>query len=215
LDVFRSTLAALAVACLAVVPAPAAATAFGQFSGAQPVPVNSRLFGAYLHASDDVVGLATQLRMSFYPGVDFGFQGVLNRLDYSGGDRSTIGLGGDFKAQVASVTESMPVDISLGGALGVEAGDDFSMLSIGPTAVASRSFPTGQSASITPYVGLMLAFMRVDVDPLDDSDIAFPLRLGVDYRLMPEMEITGELQMRISDSFNDNSGFAAGVHFAF
>ena len=211
----RTTLAALAAACLAVLPAPAAATAFGQFSGAQPVPVNSRLFGAYLHASDDVVGLAAQLRMSFYPGVDFGFQGVLNRLDYSGGDRSTVGLGGDFKAQVASVTESMPVDIALGGALGVEAGDDYSLLTIGPTAVASRSFATGQSASITPYVGHMLAFSSIDVDPIDDTDISFPLRLGATYRLMPEMEVTGELQLRISDSFNDNSGFSLGVHFAF
>jgi hypothetical protein len=215
LHVFRSILAALAAACLVACPAPAAATAFGQFSGAQTLPVNNRLFGAYLHASDDVVGLAAQLRMSFYPGVDFGFQGVLNRLDYEGGDRSTIGMGADFKAQVATAGSSMPMDIALGGAIGVEPGDDYGLLSVGPTAVASRSFPSGQNSTITPYVGLMLAFSRIDVDPLDDTDISFPVRLGVDFRPMPEMAFTGEIQLRLSDSFNDDTGFSVGVNLPF
>jgi hypothetical protein len=213
--VFRSFLAALIVACMTEFPSLAAATVFGQFEGAQTLPMNSQLFGAYLHASDNVVGLAAQLRMSFYPGVDFGFQGALNRLDYAGGDRSTIGMGADFKARVATASETVPVDVAIGGALGVETGDDYSILSIGPTAVASRSFAYGQNSSITPYVGLMLAFSRIEVDPVDDTDVSFPLRLGAQLRALPEMDITAEIQLRLSDSFNDDAGFAVGVQFPF
>ena len=45
------------------------AQVLGQFTGAETLPVNGHMMGAYLHSSQNVVGLLGQLRMSFYPDV--------------------------------------------------------------------------------------------------------------------------------------------------
>ena len=65
-------------AALFLLPRPAGAQVFGQYGGADPVPVNGRVFGAYLHTSDVVLGGMSQLRLSIYPNVDF-YSGLIMR----------------------------------------------------------------------------------------------------------------------------------------
>src|SRR4029077_6858714 len=72
-NVKRSVLVLLLAATPALVR-PAAAQVWGQYTSAETVPVNGHMFGGYLHASSNFLGLLAQLRLSFYPNVDFGFQ---------------------------------------------------------------------------------------------------------------------------------------------
>jgi len=198
-----------------VCPDPARAQAFGQFTGAEPLAVNGRLFGAYLESSNNVLGLMSQLRLSFYPGVDFGFRGGLARLDFKGGDRTALRLGTDLKIAVVKPTESYPYSIAVGGALGVETGDDYNILSLGPTAVCSRSFSMGNGGGITPYVSVGLDFSNIDVPPTNETDLSVPVRGGAEFWVSPEIRFMAELQLQLSDSFRDDFGFSAGVNLPF
>lgn len=194
---------------------PAGAQVFGQYTGAQPLQMSEHLFGAYLHAGDDAVGAIAQLRLSFYPAVDFGFQGGLSNYDESAGDVTTVRLGGDLKVRVMQADGVNPLDLAVGAALGVESGDDFNILTLGPSLIASRTFGTGGSTRITPYASLMLAFSNIDVGDAEDSDLSFPLRLGADWTLAPGFRLMGELQVRLSDEFREDTGFAIGVNLPF
>lgn len=193
----------------------ARAQVFGQFTGAEVLPVNGRMFGAYAHNSENVAGLLAQLRLSFYPGMDFGFQGGIARQDFVSGDRTTIRLSSDLKVAVRTPNEILPIAIAAGANLGVETGDDFSLLTLGPSVVASRNFTVGESAGIAPYAGLGLAFKRIDVGTLDDTDVSFPLRVGSEFRLAPQLKLLLELQFNLADSFNDDVGIALGANLPF
>lgn len=210
----RFTLVLFGVLVLLGAARPARAQIFGQFMGARPLAVNEHLAGAYVTASEHSLGLLGQLRLSFYPSVDFGFQGGLSRIDFGATSRTGLRLGADFKAWVLKRDESTPLDFAIGGAIGVETGDDFTVLSMGPTLVASRTVPAGQG-TLTPYVGLGLLFSRLDRNTDDESDFALPVRFGADYALNPGLRITAELQVQTNDSFNDDVRFAAGVHLPF
>jgi hypothetical protein len=191
------------------------AQVLGQFTGAETLPVNGHLIGAYLHSSENVVGLLGQLRLSFYPDVDFGFQGGLSRQEFESSDRTTVTLGADLKYAVAKPSERLPLAIAIGGALALETGDDLSLITVGPTAVASHTFATGTSSSITPYAGLGLMFMNANAGNNKSSDLSMPLRFGGDFRITPQVDIVGELQVRVSDDFNDDVGFSVGVNLPF
>lgn len=206
--------ACIASALFALAPA-AGAQAFGQFTGADVLPVNGHESGAYLIASDNVLGLLGQLRLSFYPGVDFGFQGGLSRLHYTGGDRTLVRLGTDFKVATARASETFPVDLALGGALGVETSDDVHVLTLMPQAVASRAFPVGQSMNVTPFLGAGLSFRNVDAGPTHDNNFSVPLRMGADMRVMTGLRVTAELQVQVGGSFGDNVTFLTGVNLPF
>jgi len=212
----RLLFAAAVVAAFVLAFAPAAgAQVFGQFSGAEIIPINGHESGAYLVTSGDVLGLLGQLRMSFYPGVDFGFQGGLSRLKFGSSDRTVLSLGTDFKVGVAHASESFPVDLALGGALGVQTSDDYHVLTLMPQAVASRSFSVGQSMSIAPYAGAGLSFQNVDAGPTRENDFSIPLRLGADMRVMTAVRVMAELQLHVGSAFGDNVGFATGVNLPF
>jgi len=211
----RSNLVVFAFLACAACPAPAAAQVFGQFSGAEPVPYNARLLGAYLLSSDEVLGALGQLRMSLYPGVDFGFQTGLSRLNLDGGDRTVVRFGADVRTAVRTPDESFPFTVSLGGAIGVENSDEFSVLTLGPQVMVSRTYDFGGSRTITPYAGLLLAFSRADIDDREISDIAFPLRLGGDFQVAPSMRIVLELQLTAGNDLSDDFQLAAGAQFPF
>jgi hypothetical protein len=206
--------ALVAAAVFAFAPA-AGAQVFGQFTGAQVLPVNAHETGAYLVASDNVLGALGQLRLSFYPGVDFGFQGGLSRLDYGGGNRTLVRLGADFKVAAARASESFPVDLALGGGLGVETSDDYHVLSLMPQAVASRAYPVGQTMNVTPYLGLGLMMRNLDAGPAQENTFSVPFRLGADMRVMTGLRVVGELQLHLGSSFGDNVGFLTGVNLPF
>ncbi|MGH7730343.1 MAG: hypothetical protein ACRENJ_03745 [Candidatus Eiseniibacteriota bacterium] len=211
----KSILAAL-VAVAALVPAgPARAQAFGQYTGATVVPVNGRMFGAYLNLSEHVVGGLAQLRLSFYPGLDFGFHGGLSRLDPGGivSTRTTLRLGGDVRWQLPALTGSFPADLAVGASLGVETADRFKVVTLGPTAVASRQL--GDGGGVVPYGGLALLFSNRDAFGVEDSDISVPLRLGLEARLSPELRLIAEFQLFIADRYNDDVGFVTGLNMPF
>lgn len=213
----KNALAAmLLVAALGGV-APAHAQVFGQFTGAATVPTNGRLFGAYLTASENVVGGLAQLRLSFYPNVDFGFHGGLSRLDPGGtsADLTTLRVGGDLRWQVGHAGQGSAMDVAVGGALGIETADDLKVVSIGPSVVVSRTLGIGENGGLVPYGGLGLMFSSRDAFGIEDSDVSVPLRLGMEVRLVPELRIVAELQLFITDRYNDDVGFATGVNLPF
>ena len=208
-------LVVLCLALSAMTAAPARAQVFGQFTTAETLPMNGHLFGGYLNASENTLGLLAQLRLSFYPQVDFGFQGGVNRVDFDDADVTTLRLGADFKVQVLRVPDGAGVDFSVGGALGVETGDDVNVLSLGPTAVVSYPFPMGTNGSIAPYAGLGLLFGNLDVPGAEKADFSVPFRFGSEFRFTPEMRLAVELQMRFEDEFSDTVGIVSGVNLPF
>jgi hypothetical protein len=206
---FRIGLLIVAV-CLA--PRPAGAQAYGQFTGAECVPMGGHLFGGYVEASSNTLGLLAQLRLSFYPHVDFGFLGGLTRTDIGDGNVTTLRLGTDLKCQVV---HAGPADLSLGGALGVETGDNIHLLTVGPTVVASRAYGPPTGAGITPYAGLGLLFTNAEIHKHESTDFSIPFRFGAEFRLAPEVRLMAELQLRASDEINDDVYFVTGVNLPF
>lgn len=206
---------AAAVLAASVSAAPAGAQVFGQLVPADPVPVNGHLFGGYLNASENSVGLLAQLRLSFYPNIDFGFHGGLNRVDLAGDDLTVLRVGTDIKFLLSHANESLPMDIALSAALGLERGDDFDVLSLGPAVVVSRNLTVGQNGAITPYAGLGLLFNSLTIGDADETDVSFPIRLGTEFRVAPELRIMAELQLLLEDEFNDDIGFVTGVNMPF
>lgn len=206
-----------AVAAVLIGGAPARAQVFGQYVPADILPVNSRLGGAFVDFSSHNTGLTGQLRLSFYPNVDFGFQGGFVRYQAGGGtDKSAVRLGADIRFGASKATEALPVDIAVGGALGVTSGDNYHILQLGPSVVASRVFPfSGGNSSIVPFAGAMLSFANVDIRGESETDFSVPLRLGAEVRAMPGVRVTGELDLRINDDFQDHSGFSLGVNLPF
>ena len=216
----KNALPAVLIAAALVSACPARAQVYGQFTGAPLVPLNGHLFGAYLTASKDVIGGLAQLRLSFHPRVDFGFQGGLTQLDPGGASasRTTLRVGGDVRWRVSEVSPTPATsrpDISLGANLAVETADQLKVISLGPSVVASRSFGGGGERAIVPYAGLALLFSSRDAFGVEDSDISLPLRLGLDARVTPALRIVAELQLFIADRYNDDVGFAGGVNLPF
>ena len=204
--------AVFVAAILAFSPVAARAQVYGQFTGAETVPMGGHVFGAYLHASGDIFGVLGQLRLSFYPNVDFGFHGGLTRIQFGSDDRTTLRLGGDVKFQLL---KGVPLDLSAGGAVGVETGDEISVLSVGPTMVASRTFPVGALGGITPYAGLGLLFSNVDVRNNQTTDFSIPFRFGSELKLSTELKLVAEIQLRANDEVNDDFSFVTGVNLPF
>jgi hypothetical protein len=207
------------VVCAALWPLlaahPAAAQVFGQLTGAVPVGVNNRLFGAYLSATRDTREAFAQLRTSFYPGLDFGFHGGLARVDVGDGNRTAVELGGDLRTRVAARTERFPVDIALGGAIGLRSADSFNMLSIGPTVVASRAHAMSGGNELTPYGGLALLYSRVDVAGATTTDVSIPLRLGLEFRASADLRLVAELQATASAPVDQGFKLVVGANFPF
>jgi hypothetical protein len=204
------------LAATMLVALPARAQTFGTFTGAEPLTVNGRMFGAYLQTSQDVASVVTQLRLSFYPDVDFGFQGGLARQDFGNDqNRTTLRVGGDLKFVIAKPSTNWPFSMALDAALGIETGDNFTVLTVGPKVIGSRTLATSQSVSITPYVSAGLMFSNIDVGSNSSTDLSFPVHLGGDLKISPQVDLTAEIQLRIADSFNDDVGFSFGVNLPF
>ena len=194
---------------------PAQAQVYGQFTGAVPVAVDHRLFGLYGGFSNHQSDLLGQLRMSFYPGVDFGFLGGISHLNAAGHTRTVIHLGGDLKAQVARRTDTFPVDIALGGTLGLGSADNFNLLSVGPLAVASQTHTLRGGAELVPYGGLALLFTRSDISGVSSTDAALHLRLGLEARPNPDVRFVLEVQEPMSDPVDRHAKLVVGANFPF
>ncbi len=213
----RSTLL-LAAALLAApacggIPEPALAQVHGALSNGRVVPVDSRLGGGYLQFDKSSATLMGQLRLSFYPNLDFGFLGGLSRIDVDNNTRTSVRLGGDFRGQVATQGASFPVDVLLGGALGVETADELTILSVGPQVTASRSLD--HSGRWIGYGGAALLLSRIELSSRSDTDISFPVRLGLEYDPNPYLRLLAEVQLAVSDEIKDDFAATLGVLFPF
>ena len=206
-------LAAVAAGMLATQAA--SAQVFGQLGGARPLDMNSRLFGAYAGFSKSESELFAQLRLSFYPGVDFGFQGGLSRVSVNDHSRTTVKLGGDFKAAVLRASESSPIDLSLGAALGVSSAEDFNLLGVGPEIVASRTWATGTGSNLTAYSGLVLLFTRSDLGTSNNNDVSVPIRFGLSFEPNQDLRLLAEVTVAASDQINDDLKLTLGANFPF
>ena len=200
----KSILAALfAIAALAHAGS-ARAQVFGQYTGAAVVQPNARVMGAYLTVSEHVVGGLAQLRLSFYPNLDFGFHGGLAQLEPGPGvsTRTILRVGSDLRWQLPGLGGSLPTDLAIGACLGVETADRLKVVTLGPTGVASRAIGGGEGAKLIPYAGVALLFSSRDAFGVEDSDISLPLRLGLEARLAPEFRMVAELQLYVADRYN-------------
>jgi hypothetical protein len=188
------------------------AQSFGPWTGAEIMPAGGHAGGVYIDTADDAIGALGQLRMSFYPNVDFGFQGGLSRFDQAAGDRTLVRVGGDLRAGVMRVSGAALLDVSLGGGLGISVGDDYSLLSIGPTVYASRSFPVG-NGSVTPYANLGFSFESIGTT--SDNGLGIPVTMGTEYRPSPTLGIVGQFIFGFGDTFQDDVQFGLGVNLPF
>jgi len=212
---FRAGALCIAViAVFVVAPGNARAQVFGQYSGAETLEPNQHVFGAYLHTSDSVLGAVGQLRLSVYPGIDFGFQGGLSRLHLIGRDRTTLRFGTDIKAAVARPGDSYPFAAALGIGVGVEASDEYSAITLAPSAVVSRRYLLG-TVNVAPYAGVAIAFTRTSLGSLDGSDVTLPVRLGSEVEMAPSARLVLELQFLFGNDIGDGYQVVAGVHFPF
>lgn len=208
-----TTLAVLAALALGAMPAQA--QTYGQYGGAAPIPSGSHLTGVYLNASDNLFGVLGQLRLSFYPGVDFGFQGGIARTTFGDNSRTTLRLGTDIKSRFRQAGTSGPLDMAFGANLGVETGDGYDILRLGPTLSISLPVAFGQNSMFVPYAGLGIGFSRLDTQLGQTTDFGYPLRLGGELRFMPQFRFMAEMQINIHDDINDSVEAAAGVNLPF
>ena len=193
----------------------AGAQVFGQYSGARPIATDTRLFGAYAGFTNSESELVTQLRLSFYPNVDFGFQGGLSRVSVSDNNRTAVKLGADFKALVAKCGGALPFDLSLGGSLGVSSAEDFNLLGLGPQLTVSRTFGSSPHARFTAYAGALLVFTRSDLNNENNTDVSMPLRFGGEFEPNAAVRLVAELQVATSDQINDDLKMSLGASFPF
>lgn len=203
----------LAAALLTCVASPAGAQIHGALSDARVVPVNARLGGGYLQFDENSASLMGQLRLSFYPNLDFGFTGGLSRIDVDNNTRSSVRLGGDFRGQVATQSASFPLDVSLGGAIGVESADNFTILAVGPQVVFTRALDG--AGKWLGYGGASLLLSRFDVGSRSDTDTSFPIRVGIELRANPDLRIITEAQLAVSDEIRKDFALTLGVLFPF
>ena len=204
----------LALASVLAGSTAAHAQVFGQLGAAPPLAMNARQAGGFLQFSENSFGAVGQLRLSFHPGVDFGFQGGLSRVDFGEASRTAVRLGADFRAQVVHASEQLPLDLSLGGAVSVETADEYTLLTVGPSVAASRTL-TAMDRPFTPYAGAMITFSRLDLSSTNQTDLGLSIRLGADLELQQDLHLLLELQPRISDDFTDGFTVVLGVQSAF
>jgi opacity protein-like surface antigen len=201
---------ALAIACAA---SPALAQVYGILSDAKVVPLNGHLGGGYLQFDKSSATLMGQLRLSLYPNFDFGFVGGLSRLDIENDTKSSVRLATDFRGQIANQDASFPVSITLGAAIALESADGFSLLSVGPTAAASRVLD--QANQWTATFGASLLLSRSEISGERNTDTSLPLRLGLQYSPNADIRIMSEAQLAVSDEIRDDFSFTLGVLFPF
>lgn len=206
---------AAAVLALAGWSRPAAAQVFGQFHSARPLAVSGHEFGGYVEFSENLLGFLGQLRLSFHPGVDFGVQGGVGRYDTGPSDVTTARLGADFKYLAAAIASGSPVDLGIGAGIGLEAGDDLSLLSIGPALVVSRPLDDDPAPRFVPYAGLALLFTRVDRGDGDTNDVIAPLRAGCEFLMAPGLKASAEFKWLLGEAFQDDLSLAAGIRTSF
>jgi len=203
----------LPMLALIVLPSVARAQVFGQWTTARILPVNGHSFGAQLELSDHVAALMGNLRLSFYPNVDFGFQGGVTRTQVEGSNIGTVRLAADLKAGALRTTGGAPLDLSFGAFVGLEAGDRLGRLVIGPSLVASRGVTMNGVERFIPYAGVQARYAQFSFHESQRNDFSLPLRLGCQFPVVQGFRAIGEVQFRAGDEIDDHFAYGFGVDF--
>jgi hypothetical protein len=186
---------------------------FGQWTTARILPVNGHSFGAQLELSDHVAALMGNLRLSFYPNVDFGFQGGFTRTQVEGSNIGTARLAADLKAGAMRVSDGAPLDLAVGAFVGLESGDRLGRLVVGPSVVASRAVTMNGVERLIPYAGLQARYTQFSFHDTQRNDFSMPLRIGSQFPIVQGFRATGEVQFRFGDDIDDHVAFGVGVDF--
>jgi hypothetical protein len=203
----------LPVLALIVCPAVARAQVFGQWTTARILPVNGHSFGTQLELSDHVAALMGNLRLSFYPNVDFGFQGGFTRTQIEGSNIGTARLAADLKAGALRTTSGAPLDLAFGAFVGLESGDRLGRLVLGPSLVASRGFAVNGVERFIPYAGIQARYTQFSFHESQRNDFSLPLRLGCQFPVVQGFRAIGEVQFRLGDEIDDDVAFGLGMDF--
>lgn len=133
---------------------------------------------------------------------DFSLRGGFADLNGAGGTR--VLLGGDFRTQILSYSESFPLDGALTVGLGANVGDgpDAYLIPIG-VSLGRRFDLEGSKTSFIPYAHPVI----VPTFGNGDSQINFALGLGVD------MRFSQTLAVRVSGGIGDIEG--VGISLAY
>ena len=133
---------------------------------------------------------------------DFSVRGGFADLNGPGGTR--VLLGGDFRTQILSYSESFPLDGALTVGVGANVGDgpDAYYIPVG-VSLGRRFDLEGSKTSFIPYVHPVI----VPTFGNGNSDVKFALGLGVDVRF------SQTLAVRVSGGIGDIEG--VGVSFAY
>jgi opacity protein-like surface antigen len=176
----------LAVALLAGV----AGTSVAQETGTPIFKAPYRAFthhelGASLSDPGEGVSLALEGFYRYGSGAnDFSLRGGFEDLNGSAGTR--VLLGGDFRTQVVSYSESFPLDGSLTLGLGANVGDGRDTYYIPVGISLGRRFDLeGSNTTFVPYAHPVI----VPKFGGGDSDVDFALGLGVDIRFSEQWAI--------------------------
>src|SRR5262249_1446166 len=116
--------------------------------------------------------------------------------------------------QIATQSASFPVNVSAGGAIGVESADNFSLLSVGPQALASRTLDN--AGQWVAYGGASILFTRFDLgNNVTETDVSFQQRGGMEFRPNTDLRLLAEAQLAVSDEVRDDFSVTFGVLFPF
>jgi len=201
------------VALSLVATGPASAQVQGTLTTGRVLRPNEHLGGSYLSFDKSSATALGQLRMSFYPSIDFGFQGGLARIDVDNNTRTSVKMGGDFRGQVATQAGGSIMDIALGAALGIESADELNQLSIGPQVTVSRTLD--MSSRWVAYGGAALLFTRIEMGLETNTDTSCPLRMGMEYSPNPYLRLLTEVQLAVSAEVRDDFAVTFGILFPF
>ena len=164
---------------------------------------NSHEFGVSLSDPGEGVSLALE---GFYrygkDATDFSVRGGFADLNGSGGTRLLVG--GDFRTQVVSYSESFPLDGSLTLGVGANVGDgpDSYYIPVG-VSLGRRFELEGSSTTFVPYAHPVI----VPRFGGGDSEVDFALGLGVDIRFSDQWAI------RASGGIGDIEGVGISVAY--
>ena len=201
------------VALSLVAAGPASAQVQGTLTTGRVLRPNEHLGGSYLTFDKSSATALGQLRMSFYPSIDFGFQGGLARIDVDNNTRTSVKMGGDFRGQVATQSGGSFMDVALGAALGIESADELNQLSVGPQVTVSRTLD--MASRWVAYGGAALLFSRIEMGLETNTDTSCPLRMGMEYSPNPYLRLLTEVQLAVSDEVRDDFAVTFGVLFPF
>jgi hypothetical protein len=194
----------LVVALLAGVAGPSAAQETGTPIFKAPYRAfTSHEIGASLSDPGEGVSLALEGFYRYGSGAnDFSVRGGFEDLNGSAGTR--VLLGGDFRTQVVSYSESFPLDGSLTLGLGANVGDGDDAYYVPVGVSLGRRFELeGSNTTFVPYAHPVI----VPTFGGGDSDVDFALGLGVDIRFSEQWAI------RASGGLGDIEGVGVSVAY--